>query len=229
MKKLILSSISYSWESRQGKVAALNNLDLELQSGSPYLICGRSGSGKTTLGLLCAGLLKPDNGELRFSPESINSDRIAIVFQFPEALFLEDSVRKEFESIHGDAADHAAQRWLNEVGLDYSELADRLPARLSSAEGRLTAIAFQLSREPALLILDEPTIGLDSKHRRELTECLHNWIAPDRMLIIITHDLALMRALKGETCILKEGRVELRTQTEKLLHNETLLKQYEMI
>jgi len=227
--KLIVDSISYSWEARQGKVPALTAFSAEFQSGIPGLLCGKSGSGKTSLGLICSRLVKPDSGSIEFQPDLASKSDIAMVFQFPETLFLEDTVRDEFESIHGDSADSTAKEWLEEVGLDYSKIAERLPAKLSSAERRLTAIALQLSRNPSLLFLDEPTVGLDSMHRGRLIECLRKWISSDRLLIIITHDLILMREFGGETFILKEGKVELKIPTEELLLNRALLEQYDLI
>lgn len=227
--RIVLKDASYSWEVRAGRVDALHHISLEFTCGIPYLICGRSGSGKTTLGLLCGGLVKPASGEVYFEGANSDSRRVAVVFQFPETLFFEDSVRKEFQSIHGNQSDTVAAAWLTELGLDYSSLAERLPEKLSSAEGRLTAVALQLSREPNLLILDEPTIGLDAKHRNALLQCIRKWLTPERMLIIVTHDLALMRVFGGETCILNQGKLERRIRTDELMRNNSLLQQYELI
>jgi energy-coupling factor transporter ATP-binding protein EcfA2 len=224
-----VNDVLYRWEHSRGDVPALNKASAAFSSGHASFICGKSGSGKTTLGLICAGLLKPSDGEVRYDPESVSRSDIAMVFQFPETLFLEDSARKEFEATHADQAKTKADEWFSRFGIEGARVLDLLSSRLSAAEGRLIAIALQMSREPECLILDEPTIGLDSHHRKRLIGCLENWLVEDRILIIISHDASLMRQLKGTTVLMGQGRVHLQLETDKLLQDETLLQQFGLI
>jgi energy-coupling factor transporter ATP-binding protein EcfA2 len=226
LRKLLTNDVGFRWEHRRDAVPALNATTAVFTSGRASFICGKSGSGKTTLGLICAGLLKPFAGEIGYDPAFMSKNDVAMVFQFPETLFIEESVRKEFEAFHGDAAQAAADEWLSKFGIDSLRMPDLLPARLSAAEGRLIAIALQMSRDPECLILDEPTIGLDSHHRRRLVQCLLEWIHDERLLIIISHDTSLMKQLKGEATLMEQGRVCFQLDTEKLLRDEGLLLRF---
>jgi len=136
-----------------------------------------------------------------------SNEPVALVFQNPELLFLEDSIRREFRAMHGPAADSVAAAWLARVDLDYASLADRIPFDVSAAEGRLIAAALQLSANPGVLILDEPTIGLDPRNRSHLVRLIDSWLTDDRLLVMITHDLRLMSHYGGRTHVLDAGRL----------------------
>jgi energy-coupling factor transporter ATP-binding protein EcfA2 len=221
-----VNDLVYRWEHNRESVPALDKACAAFTPGHASFICGKSGSGKTTIGLVCAGLLKPTSGVVQYEPESISRDNVAVVFQFPETLFLEESVRKEFEATHNDQADSIADEWLAMFGIESRRVLDLLPSRLSAAEGRLVAIALQMSRDPECLILDEPTIGLDSHHRKRLIVCLRNWIREERILIIISHDTSLMKQLSGETTLMEQGRVCNQIESERFLKDESLLLRY---
>jgi energy-coupling factor transporter ATP-binding protein EcfA2 len=226
LRRLFVNNLAYRWEHNRESVPALDGTSAAFASGHASFICGKSGSGKTTLGLICAGLLKPTGGVVQYEPESVSRNSIAMVFQFPETLFLEESVRKEFEATHDYQADSIADEWLATFGIESSRVLDLLPSRLSAAEGRLIAIALQMSRDPECLILDEPTIGLDSHHRKRVINILLDWIREERILIIISHDTSLMKQLRGETILMEKGRVCYQIESERLLKDEALLLQF---
>jgi energy-coupling factor transport system ATP-binding protein len=221
-----VNDLVYRWEHNRASVPALDKASAAFASGHASFICGKSGSGKTTLGLACAGLLKPISGVVQYEPESDSRYDVAVVFQFPETLFIEESVREEFEAAHDYQADSIANEWLAMFGIESTRVLDLLPSRLSVAEGRLVAIALQMSRNPECLILDEPTIGLDSHHRKQLINCLRDWIREERILIIISHDTSLMKQLSGETTLMEQGRVHYQIESERLLKDEDLLLRF---
>ncbi|KAJ0988839.1 hypothetical protein J5N97_007195 [Dioscorea zingiberensis] len=169
----------------------LNDISFTLQEKSFGLIFGRSGSGKTTLLQLLAGLAKPTSGSIYFQshrsdgnvnslPESLSSERVGIVFQFPERYFLADTVLEEVTfGWPRQKADFAMRQQLalnlqyaiNSAGLNTISL-DEDPHSLSGGYKRRLALAIQLVQKPDLLLLDEPLAGLDWKARADVVKLL---------------------------------------------------------
>jgi energy-coupling factor transporter ATP-binding protein EcfA2 len=224
---LIAENLSFTYSFRGGECTAVREISAEFAPGIPHLICGPSGSGKSTLSLLLAGLLTPSGGEVKLNGEDLAAQRsrIAFVFQFAETIFFEDSVREELKQWMGSNADHDPSVF-GQLGIDYSGIADTHPFHLSQGMSRLTAIALQVARSPQLLLLDEPTIGLDPDHERCVIELLRNWISPQRILIVVTHDLDVMRKLGGQAWVLKGGELVWSGETAILIQNHELLKSY---
>lgn len=224
MRELVLDRVQFSYQVQDARVRALRDISLTLRPGNSYLLCGQSGSGKSTLGLLLAGLLPPEHGSLRWTPAAAGEPVTAYVFQFPEQLFFCDSVRDEFREVARRDDWSSLQPLLARFGLNDEHLLAQHPYLLSMGYARLTAIALQAAREPDLLIMDEPTIGLDDHHTRIVTTFLQSWPTADRILITITHDLDLIRAIGGTCLILRDGALvwsgphtELLNQPDQLL------------
>ncbi|TVU25392.1 hypothetical protein EJB05_27887 [Eragrostis curvula] len=172
------------------------------------LIFGRSGSGKTTLLQLLAGLSQPtsgsiciqkynDNGKPSGLPELLTSERVGIVFQFPERYFLADTVleevtfgwpRQKVDLIFKEQLAFNLQNAFNSVGLRTISL-DEDPQSLSGGFKRRLALAIQLVQTPDLLLLDEPLAGLDWKARADVVNLLRD-LKKHHTILVVSHDLS---------------------------------------
>jgi energy-coupling factor transport system ATP-binding protein len=161
-----------------GPRAAVESVDLELRRGEIVALTGPNGSGKTTLAKLAVGLLEPAAGTVhRFG-------RAAYLSQDPGRYLTRDRADEEVAlGIGGDLA--RARSWLGVVGL--AGLEGRHPRDLSSGERERLALATVLAVEPDLLVLDEPTRGVDPERKRELAGLLRA-AAPGRATLVVTHD-----------------------------------------
>ena len=172
----------------------LENISFCVEDGESFGISGRSGCGKTTLAKLICGLLKPVSGSISVSP------RPRMVMQFPERQLFARTVLEDV--MYGplnmgqekEKAREAALRTLGRLGLD-GRLYDRSPFSLSGGEKRLAAIAGILAMDPGILVLDEPTAGLDAFGESALVSILSSLHADGRTIIIVSHDDALLNTL----------------------------------
>ncbi|MEI6829026.1 MAG: ABC transporter ATP-binding protein [Synechococcaceae cyanobacterium ELA445] len=185
----------------------LADLNLTLKEGVPALVAGRSGSGKTTLLELISGLAKPDRGSILWNGEALNARQLrwlcGLVFQFPERHFLGLSVGQELKLGRRRLDSERVQQVLEQVGLGSLSL-QQAPERLSGGQQRRLALAVQLLREPKVLLLDEPTAGLDWSVRDEVLQLLGR-LSQDRVLLVVTHEPELFRGLIGQGSELRAG------------------------
>jgi energy-coupling factor transporter ATP-binding protein EcfA2 len=225
---LLAEEVCFAWKEQGGIFPAVESFSGLFEDNAAHIICGESGSGKTTLGLLLSGLKEPDGGKILLNNEPIQKRRheIAYVFQFPETLFFADSVREEFNDIRGRDESETIEKLLLSWGISYQEFAEKHPFHLSAGYARLIATALQMARAPRLLIVDEPTIGLDEKHYKTMIAAIKAWIKPERILMVITHDLDFMQALGGMTWALSAGRLIWSGATIDLLEDEKRLREF---
>jgi energy-coupling factor transport system ATP-binding protein len=221
------SHVEYSWKDREVSTSAVRDFCGEFAAGVPHVICGPSGSGKTTLSLLLGGLLQPDHGEVSWNNELLGKSAIrsAYAFQFPERLFFEDTMHDEITgwTMSGLQADTGI---FDRLGIPWDKIGHSHPRQLSAGIGRLAAIALQLARQPDLLILDEPTVGLDWVLQQRLLNVLRDWINPRRVLIVVTHDLETMAELGGQAWVMSEGRLAQVSSCAELLTQPDVLRTY---
>ena len=225
--ELAAERISYAWRQRGFSVPALVEFSSRFSSESPSVICGPSGAGKSTAGLILSGLLQADKGSVLLNGIEIHQacNKVAYVFQFPENLFFEESVREEFAQLT-PANDESTRHFLQEIGINFEEIADLSPFQLSGGYSRLIALALQMVRNPEVLIVDEPTVGLDWKFHERISRLLETRSTPQRILIAITHDLPLMKRLGGRSLVLAHGRITWEGATEDLLADSRLCEHY---
>ncbi len=211
---------------------ALKEVTFQLKKGEIALVIGPSGSGKSTLIQHLNGLLKPTSGQVLFEGRTVGSDkaellklrkRIGLVFQMPEEQFFSETVYDEvaFAPRNLGFAENEVQTSvtgaLQEVGLDPDALLDRHPFQLSSGQKRLVALAAVLSFKPEVLILDEPTAGLDSFSRANLFNLLAVLNRNTGLTILIcTHHLDEAAALAETVFVLKQGRLVLNGPTSEI-------------
>lgn len=220
---------------------ALRGISTEIAPGERVGILGATGSGKSTLVQSLAGLLIPTVGRVlldgtpaheRSANARVRRLQVGLAFQYPEQQFFAQTVYEEVAFGPGnlglDRAQVAARvRWaLEMVGLDSAGLEDRLPFTLSGGEMRRIALASVLAMQPRVLVLDEPTAGLDPRGRQELLARVQRWQEQTgATLILVSHAADQVARLAERVIILKEGQVIADGPTRPMLSDSTLLAQ----
>ena len=168
----------------------LRDINLRLEPGTPTLVAGRSGSGKTTLLEVICGLADPDGGSIRWKGELLTARQrrwlCGFVFQFPERHFLGLTVGQDLRLGQRHRSTEALQAVLARVGLADLPLT-AVPEQLSGGQQRRLALAAQLLRDAKVLLLDEPTAGLDWTMKEGVLDLLVT-LAEDRAVLIVTHE-----------------------------------------
>ena len=175
----------------------LNDISFCIEDGAFFGICGRSGSGKTTLAKLICGLLKPSSGTVEVSEQP------GMVMQFPERQLFAKTVLEDVmygPLNRGKSKDEAmkiAEETLRRLNLE-EEVFEKSPFSISGGEKRLVAIAGILAMESDILVLDEPTAGLDSEGTEALVSMLRELNSEGKTIILISHDDELAEKLCTE-------------------------------
>ena len=168
----------------------LKEVNLELAPQELGLIIGPSGSGKTTLLEILAGLAEQTSGEIFWRDQSLEAIHLqqlgGLVFQFPERHFCGGTILEELRLGHPELSSDRIKEALTEVGLEQLNW-NASPHALSGGQQRRLSLAVQLIRQPNLLLLDEPTAGLDWSMRRQLAKLL-NKLKYHWTLLIVSHD-----------------------------------------
>jgi energy-coupling factor transport system ATP-binding protein len=185
----------------------LQDVNLQLPVGELGLVSGASGSGKTTLLEVISGLAEVDGGSVLWNGERLNGRQrrwlSGLVFQFPERHFLGLTVGQELRLGQRRLASEQLAQVLELVGLEGLSLQQR-PEQLSGGQQRRLALAVQLLRNPRVLLLDEPTAGLDWAVRREVLELLAV-LARERAVLVVTHEPELFAGLAQRQWQLEDG------------------------
>jgi energy-coupling factor transport system ATP-binding protein len=175
----------------------LRDINLCLPIGQAALVAGRSGSGKSTLLELICGLAEPSDGAIHWQGEALNARQrrwlCGLVFQFPERHFLGLSVGQELKLGQRRLPYERAEAVLKQVGLGAVSF-QQAPERLSGGQQRRLALAVQLLRDPRVLLLDEPTAGLDWSVRDDILELLVQ-LSQERVVLVVTHEPELFAGL----------------------------------
>ncbi|WP_091019263.1 MULTISPECIES: energy-coupling factor transporter ATPase [Paenibacillus] len=204
----------------------LSNITLTMGDNRIFAVVGKTGSGKSTFVQLLNGLLQPTNGTVDIGNFRMTTDRkkthvlydkVGIVFQFPEHQLFEDTVLKDISfgpKNLGWSAEKVRSTCLDAlqmVGLDES-FCNRSPFELSGGEKRRVAIASVLAMNPEVLILDEPTVGLDSEGKEQLMELFCSWQQEQgSTIIMVTHDMETVAEYAEEVIIFERGQVQRHT------------------
>ena len=205
---LELHALDYAPATATGPL--LKDVSLKADLGRPVLVAGASGSGKTSLLEVIAGLSGHQRGSIRWKGQEISQRQrrwlSGMVFQFPERHFLGLTIAQELRLGHRRLGSDQQQAALDTVGLANVRLSDA-PERLSGGQQRRLALAVQLLRGAELLLLDEPTAGLDWSVRAEVLSLLSQ-LSKQRVLIVVTHEPQLFNYWDCERHQLRNGRLE---------------------
>ncbi len=197
-----------------GDLEALRGVDLELHQGEILAIQGHNGAGKTTLLKALLGLLHPDQGQVTLDGKDLRTlsvpeviRHVGYVPQNPGSLLFQETVRQELEFTRRahDLPPRDPLPLLEQLGL--ARYRDTYPRDLSQGERQRVALAAILTAEPDILLLDEPTLGLDYLQKRRLVQILSDLRAEGKAILMATHDVELVAGCADSTVILEEGRV----------------------
>lgn len=204
-----LKNVCFSYEKINYKTKEiLKDINMKLENGKITAIIGKSGSGKTTLLELIDSILIPTNGQINI--EDVN--KVGFLFQFPEEQFFNKTVKKELEVIlklsgYKKDIEKRIIDSLEMVNLN-SEYLDKNPFHLSSGEKRKLALAAVLILNPKVILLDEPTIGLDDKSKQEmikLIRMLKNRY--NKTILIATHDMNFIHKIADYIYVLNNKKI----------------------
>jgi energy-coupling factor transport system ATP-binding protein len=204
---------------------ALNNVSMHIEKGDFVGLIGHTGSGKSTLIQHMNGLLKPTSGKILINGFDITSPKaklseirkkVGLVFQYPEYQLFEETVEKDVAfgpNNLGIAPDEVAKRIreaLEMVGLDYEEIRGKSPFELSGGQKRRVAIAGVIAMQPEVLILDEPTAGLDPKGRDEILDQILALHAKQGLtVILVSHSMEDIARYVRKIFVMDEGSLVL--------------------
>jgi len=187
----------------------IENINITLPPQKLGLIIGVSGSGKTTLLEILAGLAEKTNGEILWRTQALTSEDLqqlsGIVFQFPERHFCGATVLEELRLGHPELGCDRIKETLTEVGLEHISY-DTPPHALSGGQQRRLSLAVQLIRQPNILLLDEPTAGLDWLMKRQLVTLLSR-LKQHWTLLIVTHDASDLIDIADNCWRLESGKI----------------------
>ena len=221
---IILDNVSHTYqEGTPFASAALSDVSLTIEDGSYTAIIGHTGSGKSTILQLLNGLLVPTKGSVRvfdtlITPTSVNKQirqirkQVGLVFQFAENQIFEETVLKDVAfgpqnfGVSVEEAEAIAREKLALVGIDES-LFERSPFELSGGQMRRVAIAGILAMEPRILVLDEPTAGLDPIGRKELMTLFKKLHQDGITIVLVTHLMDDVAEFADQVYVMEKGKL----------------------
>ena len=221
---IALENVSFTYQEGTPLAStALSDVSLTIEDGSYTALIGHTGSGKSTILQLLNGLLVPSQGSVRvfdtfITSTSKNKDirqirkRVGLVFQFAENQIFEETVLKDVAfgpknfGVSEEDAEQIAREKLALVGIDES-LFNRSPFELSGGQMRRVAIAGILAMEPAILVLDEPTAGLDPLGRKELMNLFKKLHQSGMTIVLVTHLMDDVAEYANQVYVMEKGRL----------------------
>ncbi len=205
---LDLKDISYQPQTGNKKI--INDISFNLHENEILLICGISGSGKTTLLEIISGLTIPQKGKITWNNKIISARQrrwmTGLVFQFPERYFLGRTIGKELKIGQKGLREKNIDRVLKKVGLSGINLTQP-PEELSGGQQRRLAVAVQLIRNPTILLLDEPTAGLDWSMKNDVKNLVLN-LKNKNTIIIVTHEPSLFEGIPSRILTIERGKIK---------------------
>ncbi|MDQ0256035.1 energy-coupling factor transport system ATP-binding protein [Evansella vedderi] len=221
---------------------ALHNFNIRLKNHTYTAIIGQTGSGKSTFVQLLNGLLKPTEGEVTIGDWKIYKDtkekelyfirkRVGMVFQFPEHQLFDETVLKDV--MYGPInfgkskkeAEEISKEMLTLVGIE-PDLYERSPFELSGGQMRRVAIAGVLAIEPSVLILDEPTAGLDPQGHEGIMNILFQWYkgSDERSIILVTHQMEDASRYAEHIIVMDKGELAMEGTPEEVFAQQKELE-----
>ena len=223
-----------------GETVALDDVSFEIASGECIGIIGHTGSGKSTLLQHMNGLLKPHSGEIIVSDMNIGdgsvkkvdiSKNVGLVFQYPEYQLFEETVAKDVAfgprnlGVPEDEISSIVRESIELLGLEYDAVAEKSPFELSGGQKRRVAIAGVLAMKPKVLILDEPTAGLDPASKRDMLEVIKR-LRQERNLIVVfvSHNMKDIAELSDRIIVMNGGKLVMNGSPKEVFARASELK-----
>lgn len=241
MSRISIRNVSYIYN--QGmpfEKKALNNINLDIDAGEFIALIGHTGSGKSTLVQHLNGLNEPTMGEILY--DGINyrekgkkiatlRQKVSLVFQYPEYQLFEETVKKDIAfgainlGLSEEEVDARVRRAMERVGLSYDDVGDESPFSLSGGQKRRVAIAGILAMEPEVLVLDEPTAGLDPHGSREiLREIKGIYDTTDTTIVLVSHSMEEVAQLATRMIVMDKGEVRMDDTPREIFKREKELE-----
>jgi len=239
-----LENVSYKYAD---DITALDGITLDIPGNSIFTVAGTNGCGKTTLLYILNGLIFPSGGSVRYKNTPLNEKYFSdsesagnfrssngLIFQDSDAQLFCSNVYEELafgpKQLELDKTEISARIESTAKLLGITHLLKRSVTKLSGGEKKKVAIASVLTLNPEVLLMDEPTAGLDPKSQGVLIDIIFELAEAGKTVVISTHDLGLIDDLKPFLCILNENhKVETTGKAEDILTNEELLYKVNLI
>ncbi|MCL2370567.1 MAG: energy-coupling factor transporter ATPase [Firmicutes bacterium] len=238
---IVFDNVSYTYSPKSSfRKEALKEVSLTIEDGDFFGIIGHTGSGKSTLVSHINGLTKLQSGKLTVGEFDLSRRKIkykqlrayaGMVFQYPEHQLFDESVAKDVGfgprnlKLDKDEIDKRVRRAIELVGLDYKEIADKSPFDISGGQKRRVALAGVIAMEPKVLILDEPTAGLDPSGKKEIMALINNLKKTCPTIIMVSHNMDEIAANCNRIAVLNGGRLEYVLPPKELFRNYDRLKE----
>ena len=242
---IALENVSFTYQEGTPLAStALSDVSLTIADGSYTALIGHTGSGKSTILQLLNGLLVPSQGSVRvfdtlITSTSKNKDirqirkQVGLVFQFAENQIFEETVLKDVAfgpqnfGVSEEDAEQIAREKLALVGIDES-LFNRSPFELSGGQMRRVAIAGILAMEPAILVLDEPTAGLDPLGRKELMNLFKKLHQSGMTIVLVTHLMDDVAEYANQVYVMEKGRLVKRGKPSDVFQDVVFMEEVQL-
>ncbi|MFA5523660.1 MAG: energy-coupling factor transporter ATPase [Tissierellales bacterium] len=219
-----IENITYIYnENSPFESKALDNITLEINEGEFVGLIGHTGSGKSTLIQHLNGLMKPTSGKVMIGDMDITAkgvslktirQKVGLVFQYPEHQLFEETVYKDIAfgplnlGLSQEEVDTRVKEAMDLVGLDFEAVSNRSPFELSGGQKRRVAIAGVLAMKPEVLILDEPTAGLDPKGRDDILGQIQSLYEKNKMtILLVSHSMEDIARLVNRIIVMHKSKI----------------------
>lgn len=219
---------------------ALKNVSFTIEDGEFVGVIGHTGSGKSTMVQHLNGLLKPNSGSILIGDTDITNGKvlmrdirrkIGLVFQYPEYQLFEETVHKDVAfgptnlGLPKEEVDQRVIEAIELVGLDYEEIGERSPFELSGGQKRRVAIAGVIAMRPEVLILDEPTAGLDPKAHKDVLEMIKKiHETQNNITILVSHNMNDIAQLADKVLVMEKGTLAMEGTPREIFSQDQRLK-----
>ncbi|MEK4861038.1 energy-coupling factor transporter ATPase [Staphylococcus pasteuri] len=239
-----MNNVSYTYQvGTPYEYTAIKNISVEFEKGHYYTIVGQTGSGKSTLIQHINALLKPTSGDINFNGIYINHkskdkvlrpirQNVGMVFQFPESQLFEDTVEKEIEfgpknfNMNIQQVKEKAFDMLLDLGFSRNVMS-LSPFQMSGGQMRKIALVSILAMDPDIIVVDEPTAGLDPKSRHQVMSLLKKLQnEQNKTIILVTHDMNDVARYADEVIVMQKGEIKVKTSPRKLFSEPDNLKKW---
>lgn len=221
---ITVENLTYTYsKGMPNETRALEDVSFRLEPVEFAAIIGHTGSGKSTLVQQLNGLLRPDSGKITVGEVCITDPstkmtevrrKVGLVFQYPEYQLFEETVAKDVAfgpkqvGITGEELERVVADSIRLTGLDYEEVKERSPFELSGGQKRRVAIAGVLAMKPEILILDEPTAGLDPSAHRDVLDLIRRIHRQEDMtILLVSHNMGDIAELADRVLVMNRGRL----------------------
>ena len=216
-----IKNLSYVYDPKAAFAArALDDVSFTIEDGDFFGIIGHTGSGKSTLVTHFNGLIPVQSGTVvvdgvdlskKYDKKALRA-KVGMVFQYPEYQLFADTVAEDVgfgpKNLGLDKAEieTRAREAVSLVGLDYEEIKNRSPFELSGGQMRRVALAGVIAMRPSILVLDEPTAGLDPRGKKDVLDLINDLRSTVRIVVVISHNMDEVAAYCNRVAVLKNGK-----------------------